>query len=89
MYHSIGIAFFEESVQVEIRTILSELTQNHLHVLESGELETLLVPHGLPYSGNKKHWIVAAIDRIESLDASDLGKDSFIYKFLRSIVSHD
>lgn len=89
VYHSIGIAFFEESVQVEIRTILSELTQNHLHVLESGELETLLVPHGLPYSGNKKHWIVAAIDRIESLDASDLGKDSFIYKFLRSIVSHD
>ena len=60
--------------------------KNHLHILNTGELETLLLPFSIPYTNNKSHWVVEAINKIASLNKEDIEKNRNIYEFLKSIV---
>lgn len=85
VYHKMGISFFEYDVQVQIKKALEMFSCNHLHILESGELETLLIPYGLNYM-DKKEWIGEAVNLIEEIDKSQITDDSYLYRFLSNIV---
>ena len=45
-----------------------------MHILNTGELETLLLPFSIPYTNNKSHWVVEAINKIASLNKEDIEK---------------
>ena len=70
----------------KIYDTLKQLSENHLQVLESGELETLLIPYGIPYNSNKKEWIELAINKIQDLCIEDFSSESAIRKIVDSIV---
>ena len=87
VYHKTGISFFESCVQVQIKKTLEKFSYNHLHILECGELETLLIPYGLNYM-DKKEWIGKAVTLIEEIDKSQITKDSYLYRFLSKVVGN-
>ena len=60
--------------------------ETHLHILNTGELETLLLPFDIPYTNNKSHWVVSAINKIASLSKKDVEENENIYKFIEEIV---
>ena len=62
------------------------LSSFHLHILQTGELETLLEHYGLDYQ-EKNKWIVNAINRISQLKTEDIDEESFVYTFLHKIVN--
>lgn len=84
IYHKQGIRYFA-NIHDTIKKTLRKLSDHHLHILETGELETLLEEYGLPYNSNKKQWIVEAIKKLDELEASDIPKDSVLYQFLSGI----
>lgn len=85
VYHEIGVPFFSNLAD-KIYDTLKQLSENHLQVLESGELETLLIPYGIPYNSNKKEWIELAINKIQDLCIEDFSSESAIRKIVDSIV---
>ena len=84
VYHKQGVIFFTDMQDLILKT-LDMFSGYHLHILQSGELETLLVPYGVPYK-NKKEWISDAINRIETLNQTDIPTDSVLYKLLSRVV---
>ena len=66
--------------------LLKKMGENHLHILNTGELETLLLPFDIPYTNNKSHWVVSAINKIASLSKKDVEENENIYKFIEEIV---
>lgn len=44
VYHKEGVSFFNEFIQLKIRKTLSNLSNENIHILECGELETILRP---------------------------------------------
>ena len=57
-----------------------------MHILESGELETILVPYGVSYVSDKKVWIELAMNKIQDMTAESISQDSQIYKLISSVV---
>ncbi len=86
VYHSQGVSFFTD-IQERILKTLDQFSAYHLHILPSGELETVLVPYGLPYDEDKKKWISDAINKIETLNQTDIHPDSDLYKLLSDVVN--
>lgn len=87
VYHREGIEHLNESeLKENIRELIEKMGKNHLHILNTGELETLLLPFSIPYTNNKSHWVVEAINKIASLNKEDIEKNRNIYEFLKSIV---
>ena len=87
VYHKQGIRFFEDELQRKIRETLEFLRKNHLHILETGELETLLEEYGVAYK-EKKNWIVDAIGKIASLSKEDISPESTAYRFVCGIIEN-
>ena len=85
VYHEIGVSFFSDLAD-KIYDTLKQLSENHLQVLESGELETLLIPYGIPYNSNKKEWIELAISKIQDLCIEDISSESAIRKIIDNII---
>ncbi|MCD7818479.1 MAG: hypothetical protein LUH07_05465, partial [Lachnospiraceae bacterium] len=85
VYHTEGIRFFDRNLQIKITQTLEELSDYHLHILKTGELETLLEEFGLPYK-EKKEWVIEAIEKISSLKQEDIDKQSDVYKFVSKII---
>ena len=56
-----------------------------MHILETGELETLLEDYGVPYK-EKKEWIIEAITKIEELKKEEITQESRLYKFIAKII---
>lgn len=86
VYHECGISFFDEKLQTLIRETLCRISEEHIHILESGELETLLIDFGVPYNKVKKEWILSAIERLSKLRNVEIPKESYLYKFINQIV---
>lgn len=85
VYHKKGIRFFEKELQNKIQEAFSYFAKNHLHILETGELETLLEDYGVPYK-EKKEWIIEAITKIEELKKEEITQESRLYKFIAKII---
>lgn len=64
------------------------LSKYHLHILETGELETLLEEYGVTYK-EKKLWIIDAINRIAELSKDDISSESRLYKFIHRIIENN
>ncbi len=88
VYHEQGVSFFDNDMQRKIKETLTMLSDGHIHILESGELETILVPYGIPYNKDKKKWILPAITKLEDLRKEDIREDSFLYEFLNKVVTN-
>lgn len=86
VYHKIGIAYFVD-MREKILLTLEAFSKNHLHIVQTGELETILIPYGVPHQ-NKKKWITTAINKIEALDPSDIPSNSVLYKMLSQVVQN-
>ena len=86
VYHKMGIRFFDETKRNQIIKCLDMLSSFHLHILQTGKLETLLEHYGLDYQ-EKNKWIVNAINRISQLKTEDIDEESFVYTFLHKIVN--
>lgn len=85
VYHRQGIRYFDEKYRENIKCALEKLSSFHLHILETGELETVLEDFGVRYQ-EKNKWIVEAINKIAELKKEDIAKDSMVYRFLYKIV---
>lgn len=85
VYHKKGIRFFDDITKSKIRETLEQLSHHHLHILETGELETLLEDFGVEYK-DKQKWIVDAINRIAELSSESFTPESTVYQFLKKIV---
>jgi predicted ATPase len=84
VYHKKGISFFDESIQKHLIKVIEDLSILHLHILETGELETLLKDYDVPYQ-EKNKWIVAAINKIAEIQKEDIPSDSYLFKFLSAV----
>ena len=58
---------------------------HHLHILETGELETLLEEYGVVYK-EKRFWIIDAINKIAELTNEDITPESKVYQFIQKII---
>ena len=90
VYHKQGIRFFDKDVvnQEKIRNTLEKLSSMHLHILETGELETLLEDYDISYK-EKNKWIIEAINKISSMEKSDIEKNSRMYNFIKKIIENN
>lgn len=79
--------FLKGEYAEELREILKKLASFHLHILETGELETILEEYGVTYK-DKKQWIVEAIKKISELSKEDIAETSLLYQFISRIIHH-
>lgn len=69
-----------------IKNLLDEMKRSHVHILRTGELETLLLPFEVEYTHNKSRWIVTAINKIAELKKEEIENQELLYDFLSGIV---
>ena len=86
VYHKQGVRFFEPDLQKKIRETLNLLSTHHLHILESGELETILEEYNVAYASDKSMWFDAAIKRISELRLDDISQESMMFRFISRIA---
>lgn len=86
VYHEWGLNYLEGELKKKIEELLNEMCQQHLHILPSGELETLLVPLGINYTHNKGKWAVDAINKIAELEKETILHETSIMGFLSGII---
>lgn len=84
VYHKIGVNFFDEGIQKHLLAAIEKLSGFHLHILQTGELETLLTDYSVPYQ-DKNKWIIAAINTIEEMKPEEISTESYLYHFLSTI----
>lgn len=88
VYHKQGVRFFEEGLKTKIRETFDYLSGFHLHILETGELETLLEEYGVEYK-EKKIWVVDAINKIAELTDEDIKPESKVYQFIYKVIQNE
>ena len=88
VYHKKGISFFDEDIQKYLVRDIEDLSVLHLHILKTGELETLLRDYDVPYQ-EKNKWIVAAINKIAKIQKEDIPSDSYLFKFLSAVKGNE
>lgn len=86
VYHEYGIRYFDADKQKKLESSLRRLASFHLHIVKTGELETLLEDYGISYQA-KSIWIVAAINEIAELKREDIPQDGSLYCFLDRVVN--
>ena len=89
VYHELGVPYLsnaDNELKNNIEELLEKMHIKHLHILPSGELETLLVPFGIKYTHNKKKWVEDAIKYIAKLEKEKLNNEDQLVKFLKRIV---
>lgn len=86
VYHKKGVRFFDDTKKTQIIKSLDKLSASHLHILQTGELETILEDYGIEYQ-EKSRWIVTAINKIAELQKNDFNEDGVVYQFLNRIVN--
>ena len=70
-----------------IKNLLDTRKNNHVHILRTGELETLFLPFEVEYTHNKGRWIVNAINKIAELKKENIEAQEILYDFLMGIIS--
>ena len=86
VYHKIGVSFFDEPKRSLILKTLDMLSSFHLHIIQSGELETILQDYGVPYQ-DKNKCVVSAINKIAEMPKEDFKPTSTLYQFLDRIMN--
>lgn len=86
VYHKQGIRFFEPNLQRKIRETFNLLSTYHLHILESGELETILEEYNVDYTSDKSVWFDQAIKCISELKPEDISQESKLFRFISRIA---
>lgn len=87
VYHQIGLEYLQEGdLKGNIKNLLDEMKRSHVHILRTGELETLLLPFEVEYTHNKSRWIVTAINKIAELKKEEIENQESLYDFLSGIV---
>lgn len=81
-------SLFYQYIGTEERLTICKAQKYHLHILETGELETLLEEYGVTYK-EKKLWIIDAINRIAELSKDDISSESRLYKFIHRIIENN
>lgn len=89
VYKKQGLNYFEGENLEGLTMLIEFFTENKVHILQTGELETTLEPLGIEYSKNKSKWIINAINKINILEEEDIRKIETIYKFLNQISKLD
>ena len=87
VYHECGLAYFSDFSD-KIKTAFELFSKHHLHILESGELETILAPYGVNYIADKKVWIELAMNKIQELSAESILPGSQIHRMIFDIVNN-
>ena len=89
VYHRRGIRFFDsdETYKRKVKDALNELASHHLHILETGELETILEEFDVSYCGEKSKWIEGAIKTIAGLRKEDIQETTYVFKFIQKIMT--
>ena len=88
-YHELGISCLndlDEDLKENIEGLLEEMHIKHLHILPSGELETLLIPFGIEYTHNKNKWVIDAINYIAEWQTEGLETEDSLVKFLKRVL---
>lgn len=85
VYHEYGLSYFSDYVD-KIKKAFEIFGKHHLHILESGELETILTHYGVDYIPNKKVWIEIAMNKIQDMTAETISQDSQIYKLISGVM---
>ena len=89
VYHELGISFLDDSdsgLKERLKELLEKMQLKHLHILPSGELETILVPFGVEYTHNKKKWVMDAINCIFELKKEEIISNDPLTLFLEKVV---
>ena len=89
VYHELGISFLDDSdsdLKERLKELLEKMQLKHLHILPSGELDTILVPFGVEYTHNKKKWVMDAINRIFELKKEEIISNDSLTLFLEKVV---
>ena len=87
VYHECGLAYFSDFSD-KIKTAFELFSKHHLHILESGELETILAPYGVNYIADKKVWIELAMNTVQELSAESILPGSQIHRMIFDIVNN-
>ena len=87
VYHECGLSYFSAYAS-QIKSAFEQFSKYHLHILESGELETILIPYGVGYIADKKVWIEIAMNKIQEMAADSISQDSQIYKLISSVINN-
>ena len=85
VYHKSGVAFFDETTRNLIIKTLDRMSCFHLHILQTGELETILQDYGVVHQ-EKNKWVVSAINKIANMKKEEFETTSKLYQFLDKIV---
>lgn len=85
VYHKKGIRY-KDKYKSQIRATFDLLSEHHLHILETGELETILEDFKVGYK-EKRLWIVEAIQKISEISKDDIKKDSALYRIINGIIN--
>lgn len=88
-YHELGISCLNDldgDLKENIEGLLEEMHIKHLHILPSGELETLLIPFGIEYTHNKNKWVIDAINYIAEWETEGLETEDSLVKFLKRVL---
>lgn len=87
VYHQIGLEYLADGdLKENIKKLLDTMKKNHVHILRTGELETLLLPFQVEYTHNKSRWIVTAINKIAELKKEEIENQELLYDFLSGVV---
>lgn len=87
VYHKKGVRYFDQEMQNRINDTLNLLSNHHIHILRTGELETILEKFDLDYK-DKKIWISEAIRKIYDLSKEELENDDNIMVLINAIVKN-
>ena len=87
VYHECGLSYFSAYAS-QIKSAFEQFSKNHLHILESGELETILIPYGVSYVSDKKVWIELAMNKIQEMTAESISQGSQIYRMIFDIINN-
>ena len=72
----------------QIKSAFEQFSKYHLHILESGELETILTPDGVSYVSDKKVWIELAMNKIQEMTAESISQGSQIYRMIFDVINN-
>ena len=87
VYHQMGLEYLSDGdLRENIKNLLDTMKKNHVHILRTGELETLFLPFEVEYTHNKSRWIVNAINKITELKKENIEAQEILYDFLVGII---
>ena len=87
VYHRHGVSFFDETMKEKVLATFDELSSYHLHILPTGELETILQDYDMENCPKKSRWVVDAIKKIAEMKKEDFAPTDTVYQFLNKVVN--